>query len=60
MKRYYDQGNSYEGKHLIGTGFQFKEFSPLLSWQEEWQHAADMVTGERVESSTSGLAGSRK
>jgi hypothetical protein len=30
MKRHYDQGNSYKGKHLVDTGLQF-QFSPLLS-----------------------------
>ena len=25
MKRHYDYGNSYTGKHLIGTGLQFRD-----------------------------------
>ena len=38
MRRHHDQGNSYKGKHLIGTGLQFERFSPLSSWWEAWQH----------------------
>lgn len=30
VKRHYDHGNSYKGKHLI----QFQRFSPLSSWQQ--------------------------
>ena len=30
MKKHGDQGNSYEGKHLIGAGLQFQRFSPMI------------------------------
>ena len=33
VKGHHDHGNSYKGKHLIGTGSQFQTFSPL-KWQE--------------------------
>ena len=39
VKRYRDQGNSYKGKHLIGSGLQFQRFCSLSSWWEIWQHA---------------------
>ena len=40
-----DQGNSYKGKYLIGTGLQFQRFSLLLSCQEVWHDGmqADIV-----------------
>jgi hypothetical protein len=34
VMKYYDQANSYKGKHLIGAGLQFQRFSLLSSWQE--------------------------
>ena len=38
VKRHQDQGNTYKEQHLIGAGLQVESFSPLLSWQEAWQH----------------------
>ena len=38
MKRHHDQDNSYKGQHLIGTDLQVQRFSPLILWQEAWQH----------------------
>jgi hypothetical protein len=38
FKSHNDQGNSYEGQHLIGSGLQVLRFSPLSSCQEGWQH----------------------
>ena len=32
--RYHDQGNSYKGQHLIGSGLQVQRFNPLSSWQK--------------------------
>ena len=37
VQRHHGQGQSYKGKHLIGTSLQFQRFSPLSSWQEVWQ-----------------------
>ena len=31
VKRHHDQGNSYNGKHLIGASLQFQRFSLLSS-----------------------------
>jgi hypothetical protein len=31
VNRHHDQGNSYEGQHLIGVGLQVQRFSPLSS-----------------------------
>jgi hypothetical protein len=31
VKRYYNHGNSYKGKYLIGADLEFKRFSLLLS-----------------------------
>jgi hypothetical protein len=59
VMRYYDHSNSYKGKHLIGTGLQWR-FSPKLSLQEAWWHAGRHSAREGVESSTSGLAGNRQ
>ena len=55
VKRHRDHGNSYKGKHVIGTGVWFQRCSPLLAWQETWQYAARHGTV-----STSGCQGSRK
>jgi hypothetical protein len=35
--RYHDQGNSYKGQHLIGSGLQVQRFSPLSSLRDAWQ-----------------------
>lgn len=43
MKRYHDQGKSYQSKHLVGADLQFQRLSPPSSWQEAWQYIADMV-----------------
>jgi len=40
------QGNSYKGKHLIGTGLQVQRFSPLSSWLEALQHPGRPGAGE--------------
>jgi hypothetical protein len=37
VKRHHDQGNSYNGQHLIRASLQIQRFSPLVSWQEAWQ-----------------------
>jgi hypothetical protein len=60
VKRHRDHSNSYKGKHLIGTGLQVQRFSSLSSWREAWWHAGRHGAGEVAESSTSGLADSRK
>jgi hypothetical protein len=39
-ERHHDSGNSYKGKHFIGTGLQLPRF---ISWWEAWQFQADMV-----------------
>ena len=46
VKRHHDHGNSYKGKHLIGSGLQFQRFSPLSSWWGAWQHTGKHGTGE--------------
>ena len=56
VKRHHDRSNSYKGEHLIGAGLWGQ--SPLLSWQEAWQHAGRHGAGEGVKSPTFGLAGS--
>lgn len=38
LKRHRDQGNSYKGQQLIGSGLQFQRFNPFFSWQEVWKH----------------------
>jgi hypothetical protein len=53
VKRHYDHRDSYEEKHLIGTGLHFQRFSPL-SWKETWWHAGRHGTGEVTENSKSG------
>ena len=45
MKRQHDHGNSYKGKYLIGSDLEFQRFSPLSSWQEEWQCAGRPAAG---------------
>lgn len=65
VKGHCDHGNSFKGKHLIGTGLRkFKglvqRFSSLLSWQETWQSAGRHGVGEVAQRSTSRLAGSRR
>jgi hypothetical protein len=37
-KRHNGKGNSYKGKHLIIDGLLVQSFSPIISWQEAWQH----------------------
>ena len=37
VKRNHDQGNSYQGQHLIGTGLQVYCFTPTLSWWEQYK-----------------------
>ena len=52
VKRHHDHGNSYKGKHLIGTGLQFQSFSHYhhgKTWQQAGRHRA----GEGDESFTS-------
>ena len=44
VKRHHDRSNSYKGEHLIGAGLWGQ--SPLLSWQEAWQHAGRHGAGE--------------
>ena len=46
VNRHHDQGNSYEGQHLIGAGLQAQRFSPLSSWQEAGQHPGRQGAGE--------------
>ena len=59
VKRHHDYGNSYKGKHLIEAGLQFQRVSPLLSWQESWQHMGRHGAGQIAESSTSEFVDSR-
>jgi hypothetical protein len=42
VKRQYDHGNSYEGKHLTEAGLEFQRFSPLSSWWEPRSLWADV------------------
>ena len=58
VKRHHDRSNSYKGEHLIGAGLWGQ--SPLLSWQEAWQHAGRHGAGEVAESSMASSAGSRR
>ncbi|EDL18459.1 mCG1033067, partial [Mus musculus] len=60
VRRHHDHCTSYKGKHLIGAALQFQRFSPLLSWQETWQHAGGHGAAGGDESCTSGSTGSRK
>jgi hypothetical protein len=50
------QGNSYKGKHLIGTGLQFQRFSQFY----DWQHAGRYGAGEGTENSTSQSKGKQE
>ena len=36
VTRHNDHGNSYKGKHLIGTSLHFQRFSPLSSLQKAY------------------------
>ena len=60
VKRHYDHGNSYKGKHLIGAGLWFQRFSPLSSWWGAWQHVGRHGAGKVAESSTSWPTGSKR
>jgi hypothetical protein len=51
VKRHHDQGNSYEGKHLIGAGLQFQRFGPVSSWWEAWKQVGRHDAGEGAENS---------
>ena len=42
---HHDQGNSYKGKHLIGSGLQFQRASPLSSWWEALQRTCRHSAG---------------
>jgi hypothetical protein len=53
MKRHHDQGNSFEGQHLIGAGSQVPWFSPFSSRWEAWQHPGRHGAGEVAKNSTS-------
>jgi len=61
VKRQYDRGNSYKGKHLTGAG---SEFRCLVHYhhgrQEAWRHTGRPGAGEVAEGSASGLADNRK
>jgi hypothetical protein len=59
VKRHHDQGNSYKGKQLIGTGLQFQGFTGLSSSQEAEQDAG-RHGAEEAKSSTSWSEGSRR
>jgi hypothetical protein len=37
VKSHHDQGNSYKGNHLIGTGLQFKGLVIIVTVAETWQ-----------------------
>jgi hypothetical protein len=46
VNRHHDNGKSYKGQQLIGTGLQVQGFSPLSS---QWEHGsiqAGMVQAE--------------
>jgi hypothetical protein len=46
VNRHHDQGKSYKGQYLIGSGLQVQKFSPLSSRQEHGGIQADMVQEE--------------
>jgi hypothetical protein len=46
VNRYYDQGKSYKGQHLIGAGLQVQRFSPLSSRWEQGSIQAGMAQEE--------------
>jgi hypothetical protein len=43
VNRYHDQGKSYKGQHLIGSGLQVQRFSPLSLRREHDSIQAGMV-----------------
>jgi hypothetical protein len=51
MQRQHDQSNSFEGKHLIGAGLQFRDSVHYHHNREYGSVQADMVAGEVSESS---------
>jgi len=55
VKKYYDQGNSYKRKHLIGI---FLRFCPLWSWRRAWQHIGRYSSEEVAKNSVSLSEGS--
>jgi hypothetical protein len=40
VRRHHSQGNSYKGKHLIGTGLWFQRFRPQQYHRWEAWHCA--------------------
>jgi hypothetical protein len=46
VNRHHDQGKSYKGQHLIGTGLHAQRFSPLSSRWEHGSMQAGMVQEE--------------
>jgi hypothetical protein len=45
VKKHHDQGHSYKGQHLIGSGLQVQRFSPLSS---RWEHG-NIQVGMKLE-----------
>lgn len=60
MKRRQCHSNSYKGKHLPETGFQFQRFRSQSSCLEARHHAGGHGARERAESSTSAAGGERE
>ena len=45
VKTHHSYGNSYKGKHLIGSSLQFQRFSQLSLWWGAWWHAGKHGAG---------------
>lgn len=43
MKTHHDRGYSYKGKHLIGTGLQFREVQSIIIMVGHGSEQADVV-----------------
>ena len=49
MKGYYDHGNSYKGKHLIGAGLQFRGSVHCHHGGKHGSMQADVVLEKELE-----------
>ena len=56
MKKHCDHGNSYKGKHLTGTGLQFRGLIHYHHGRKHGSMQADMVLEKEPRGLTFGLA----